>query len=194
MLPQNRSVSPSFSVWMQRGGSKSSPRYAVKFDVVRGMGALRLDQVGAVTPTLRRSQLGGLTAGQLQRGRFMHFLPEGGVTLQEYDLWMAREAPTDLPLGRWIRMNPCGNGLVPEGWTPGDVTIDDDDITDIAVGRAGLGIAMQVLKERRRAVQDVPFAPPTGLVRHLKRTVQRQEAEILALKAELAALRSGSGS
>jgi hypothetical protein len=184
----------AFSVWLLRSSSLENPRFTIRFEVMLGMGALRLDQVGAVTPTLRRSQLGGLAADQLRKGRFMHFVPRDRMILQEYRLWAAMGEPGDLVVGKWIRMAARDGGLAPVGWPVAAPLPAAEDITDLSVGRGGLGAAMAVIKERRkqRSTQLIGFAPPAGLVRHLRRTIDRQQQEIDELKRKVAVL-SGQG-
>lgn len=181
----------AFSVWLRR--NKGSSSFTVRFNVGDGIGALRIDQMGAVTPTLRRSQLGGLSADHLRKGRFMHFAASGEP--KEYTLWLARADPDTLPVEQWVSMDVIGDGLVPKGWAPAGVLQEaDEELTDLSFARGRLDLAMQVIKQRRsrRSEREAGAGGvPVGLVRHLRRTIARQEQEISALKAQLEMVRRG---
>ncbi len=215
-LSFNKQALP-FALWLLRE-AEHADRFVVRYEVQAGMGSLRLAGMGTVTPTLRRGRLGGLSAQHLRQGRFMLFSPGQHAHLREHVLWGAEGDPRSLPAGKWVRMVPVAGGLIPKGWRP-ELTAIEDCITDILPTRGGLQIAMDDLRgrwgqrrrraplaslarpagkgapvEQRVAVELAagaapPGAAPHALVRHLRRTIERQRMELESLRSEVARLR-----
>ena len=190
-----RGRSDPFHLWILHE-AKGGSLFTIRYEVYRGMGALRLGGLGAVTPSLRRGRLRGLSPEHLQLGRFLLF-SEGEVPeMQEIPIWSAVAPPVELPTDEWTLMIPSDQGMTPVGWEEQEPPSMENCVTDLTA-RRGLGLAMARLKERkgtqvrrRRSIPEeaLPGAP-LGLVRHLQQVIERQRGELEVLRAELAQLR-----
>ena len=184
--------SEPFHLWIlhePKGGSL----FTIRYEVYRGMGALRLGGLGAVTPSLKRGRLRGLSPEHLQQGRFLLFSAGSSPDMAEIPIWTASTSPLELPANEWTLMIPSNQGMTPEGWEEHDPPSVEDCVTDLTP-RRGLGLAMKTLRERKadraNQVQDAAIASaPIGLVRHLQGVIDRQRVELEALRAELDSLR-----
>ena len=153
----------SFTVWILHEPSARGPRCAGRDEVQAGTGALRLAGTNAVTPTMRRGLLGGLSANHLREGRFLHFVPGERMTVREFSLWSAAALPSSLPKNEWTSLTPVDDGLVPPGWAPAEPPSLDECVTDLNMEQAGLGVALQAIKPRRPPAAAVPAAPTAAL-------------------------------
>jgi hypothetical protein len=160
------------------------------------MGALRLGGLGAVTPSLKRGRLRGLSPAHLQQGRFLLFSEGDAPGMTEIPVWSAAASPAALPAGEWTLMIPSSQGMTPIGWEEQEPPSVEDCVTDLTA-RRGLGLAMERLKQRKSAqASQKPSLPeealhgaPLGLVRHLQNVIERQRNELEVVRAELAQLR-----
>jgi hypothetical protein len=181
-----------FHLWIlhePRGGSL----FTIRYEVYRGMGALRLGGLGAVTPSLKRGRLRGLSADHLRQGRFLLFPDGSGQKMQEIPIWSAAEPPGRLPADEWTLMLPSSQGMTPDGWVEQEPPPEEECVTDLTPGR-GLGLALETLKARRSARSSASAevalsSAPLGLVRHLQNIIEQQRSELDALRAEVARLR-----
>jgi len=185
-----------FHLWIlhePRGGSL----YTIRYEVYRGMGALRLGGLGAVTPSLKRGRLRGLSASHLRQGRFLLF-PDGATGgMQEIPIWTAVKSPERLPRDDWTLMIPSRLGMTPDGWAEDEPPEGEGCMTDLTA-RRGLGLAMEGIKQRRSAKRTPSIAlgissAPLGLVRHLQRVIERQRSEVESLQLEVDRLRAMAG-
>lgn len=203
----SRASTPPFLVWILHEAGTRGPRFAVRYAVQDGTGALRIAGTNAVTPTMRRGLLGGLSATHLREGRFLHFRPGERMTVREFALWSAAAQPDSLPANEWTGLFPVDDGLVPQGWAAAEPPSLDACVTDLSTNQLGLGIALQAIKTRRQSAAaataeprealltgPIPGCAPPGLIRHLRRTIDRQRAELEALRQEVSRLRASSSS
>jgi hypothetical protein len=172
-----------FSLWIQRSSPADPCSFQVRFEVGQGQGMLSLERHGRHTPQDSRGQVGDLSADQIRSGVFVHLIKQGRIIRNEYALWGAQDSPEALPCGAWIPLLPRGVRLVPAGWAVADVSVAEDQVTELVSSSRRLGAAMKIIKERR---MNRPAQPPPGLVRHLRRTIERQKQEIDFLRGQLA--------
>lgn len=191
-----RGRSEPFHLWIlhePKGGSL----FTIRYEVYRGMGALRLGGLGAVTPSLKRGRLRGLSPAHLQQGRFLLFSEGDSPGMKEIPVWSAAASPAALPAGEWTLMIPSSQGMTPIGWEEQEPRSVEDCVTDLTA-RRGLGLAMERLKQRKSTQasqkpslpEEVLHGAPLGLVRHLQNVIERQRNELEVVRAELAQLRS----
>ena len=191
----DRGRSDPFHLWIlhePKGGSL----FTIRYEVYRGMGALRLGGLGAVTPSLRRGRLRGLSPDHLQKGRFLLFSEGESPDMTEIPIWSAAAPPVELPADEWTLMVPSAQGMTPVGWEKQEPPSIENCVTDLTA-RRGLGLAMAHLKERKSSQarrkaslpEHVLPGAPVGLVRHLQTVIERQRSELEVLRAELALLR-----
>ncbi len=186
----------AFHLWIlhePRGGSL----FTIRYEVYRGMGALRLGGLGAVTPSLKRGRLRGLSAEHLRQGRFLLFSDGATDEMREISIWTAAKSPEALPADDWTLMIPSSQGMTPEGWAEEEPPEVEDCVTDLTA-RRGLGLAMQKLKQRRTSQragdEEVSIASaPLGLVRHLQGIIEQQRLDLAALQDEGERLRRQVG-
>ena len=161
------------------------------------MGALRLGGLGAVTPSLRRGRLRGLSPEHLQQGRFLLFSANDSPDMTEIAIWTAAASPVELPHDEWTLMIPSSLGMTPEGWEEQEPPSLDECRTDLTHSR-GLGLALQQIRARKAASraqaaasehEDITVGAPTGLVRHLQAVIDRQRMQLESLQAEVETLK-----
>lgn len=181
-----------FEIFVQQQKARLG-RFAIRYVVLEGVAALSWAGKGEKTPTMRSGQIHNLTADQIRHGRFTWIINEATGEMSEFSLWRASEHPRNLPLGIWTRLLAYDDGLVPEGWEIEAPPSVAETVTEVEIG-SGLGAALKLIKARRKQRQPKKaeasgVGAPPALIRHLRRTIDRQRQEIDALRIELEHLR-----
>ena len=175
-----------FSLWIRRSTHPEPFAFVIRFEALAGQGALRFGRGGKQTPASTTNGVHDLSADQIRGGVFVHHLQKGRDVRKAYTLWGAAQPPEALPCGEWVPMRLRGDLLVPDGWAVAADNGQEDEITELVPSPRRLSSAMKAIKERRMVRGE---QAPTGLVRHLRRTIERQQREIDFLRGQLAEYR-----
>jgi hypothetical protein len=182
-----------FRFWLRRD-EPGAPRFSVRFDLTEGRGLVRLDRPGVrLDPPARRSgQTTGLAPAAVRSAVFLHVLGQQRVG---YALSHLTDAMlTSIRDAEWRRLEvvPALEGgfleLPPEEELPPTQTYR---IADLGPVLREAQAARAIDPDEPPAAPRNPRGPVTGLVRHLRREVNRLKVENDALRARIARMEHG---
>lgn len=169
---------PPFHVWIRRSDPAG---FDLRFSVQAGKALLRTVRPGVVIdpPARTSGDVAAWTAAELRSCVFVHVEPLlhacHGYVLADLDA----AALERLPAGEWVALEPR--------------TRDGEHALVVAVaGEAAPAHATIRAPEPPPAAAEVPVddgAPPTALIRHLRRQLARQAARIAELEDDVRRLR-----